>query len=91
MLEKACVCPRGHFFDRIIMKLGQKVCLDAILDELENGLCRVKNRSLDQIQEKPCVSSRDHIFSPIIIKPSQNVCLGEISDEFENGSGQVKN
>ena len=25
------------------MKLGQNVCLDVTLDELENGSCRVKN------------------------------------------------
>ena len=30
---------RGH----IIMKLGQNVCLDEVKEELENGLCRVKN------------------------------------------------
>ena len=42
-LEKPCVRSRGHIFSPIIMKLGQNVCLDEILDELENGSCRVKN------------------------------------------------
>ena len=39
----ACVCSRGHIFSLIIMKRGQNVCLDEISDELETGLCRVKN------------------------------------------------
>ena len=42
-LEKTCVCPRGHMFSPIIMKLGQNVCLDEILDEFENESCHVKN------------------------------------------------
>ena len=28
VLEKPCVCSRGHIFSQIIMKLGQNVCLD---------------------------------------------------------------
>ena len=39
-LETPCVCPRGHIFHPIIMKLGQNVCLDDILDEFENGHVR---------------------------------------------------
>ena len=39
----ACVRSRGHNFSLIIMKLGQNVCLDKILDEFENGSCWVKN------------------------------------------------
>ena len=37
ILEKPCVCSRGHIFSLIIMKLGQSVCLDEILDEYEKG------------------------------------------------------
>ena len=32
ILEKPCVCCRGHIFSPI-MKLGQNDCLDEILDE----------------------------------------------------------
>ena len=42
MLEKPCVCSRGHIFNPIIMKLGQNFCLDEILDKYENGSCQVK-------------------------------------------------
>ena len=31
ILEKPCVCSRGHILSLIIMKLGQTVCLDEIL------------------------------------------------------------
>ena len=40
ILEKPCVPSRGHIFSPIIMKLDQKLCLDKILDDFENGLCR---------------------------------------------------
>ena len=43
ILEKPCVTSRGHIFSPIIMKLYQNVCLNKILDEYENGSCRVKN------------------------------------------------
>ena len=43
ILEKTCVCSRGHIFSQIIVKLGQNVCLDEILHEFENRLCWVKN------------------------------------------------
>ena len=43
MLEKPCVHSRGHIFSLMIMKLGQNVCLDEILQQFENGSCRVKN------------------------------------------------
>ena len=43
ILEKPWVHFRGHIFSLIIMKLGQNVCLDEILDNLENRSCRVKN------------------------------------------------
>ena len=33
IIQKPCVCSRGHIFSPIIMKLGQNVCLDEISDE----------------------------------------------------------
>ena len=42
ILEKPCVCCRGHIFSPIIMKLVQNVCLDKFLDKFENGSCRSK-------------------------------------------------
>ena len=38
-----CVRSRGHSFGRILMKVGQDVCLDEISDEFETGSCGVKN------------------------------------------------
>ena len=38
-----CVRSRGHSFGRILMKVGQDVCLDEISHEFENGSCGVKN------------------------------------------------
>ena len=38
-----CVRSRGHSFGRILMKVGQDVCLDEISNEFENGSCGVKN------------------------------------------------
>ena len=43
ILEKPSVRSRGHSFGRILMKVGQDVCLDEISDEFENGSCGVKN------------------------------------------------
>ena len=37
VLEKPCVCSKGHIFRQIIMKFGQNSCLDEVLDEYENG------------------------------------------------------
>ena len=42
MLEKPCVCCRGHIFSPIIMKLVKHVCLDEFSHKFENGSCRVK-------------------------------------------------
>ena len=42
VLEKLCVRSKGHIFSQIIMKLGQNVCLEVILDEFEKGSCWVK-------------------------------------------------
>ena len=90
ILEKPCVRSRG-IFSPIIMKLGQYVCLDDILEEFENGLVGSKSRSLGQIVEKPCVRSRGHILSPIIMKISQNVCFDKMLDDFEKRSCVVQN
>ena len=89
---KPFVCSRGHIFSLIIMKLGQNVCLDEILNKFENGSCWVRNQvtSLGQMLKKPCVCSKGHIFSQIIMKVGQNVRLDEILDKFKNGSCQVK-
>ena len=38
-----CVLSKGHIFSRIIMKLGQNVCLDESLDKFEYGSCWIKN------------------------------------------------
>ena len=43
ILEKPCVCPIGHIFSPIILKLGQNVCLDEICYEVENDSCEVRN------------------------------------------------
>ena len=39
ILEKLCVRTIGKILSSIIMKRGQKVCLDEISDEFENGSC----------------------------------------------------
>ena len=43
MLEKPCVCSRGHIFNPVFMKLGQNVSLDKISDDFENGICLDRN------------------------------------------------
>ena len=43
ILGKPCVRSRGHIFSRILMKVGQDVCLDDISDKLKNGSRGVKN------------------------------------------------
>ena len=43
ILEKPCVCCRGHIFNPIIMKFGQNVCLDVVSHEFENGSGRVNS------------------------------------------------
>ena len=44
ILEKPCVRSRGHILSRILMEVGQDVCLDDISDEFENGSRGVKNK-----------------------------------------------
>ena len=39
----AWVLSRSHIFSRIIMKLGQNVCLDEISDKFQIRSCGVKN------------------------------------------------
>ena len=36
ILEKPCVCSRGHIFSLLIMKLGQIVCRDEISEKCKN-------------------------------------------------------
>ena len=43
IVEKPCVHSRGHIFSPILMKCGQNICLNKILDEFKNGSCRIKN------------------------------------------------
>ena len=43
ILEKPYARCRGPIFSPIIMKLGQNVGLDEILDRVENGSFQVKN------------------------------------------------
>ena len=43
ILEKPCVCSRGHIFSLIIMKLGQNVFIDKILVMFKNVSFWVKN------------------------------------------------
>ena len=87
ILEKYCVCSRGHIFSPIIMTFGQNVCLDKMSDEFEN----VKTRSLGQMLKIPYVCSRGHTFSPISMELDQHVCRDEIPYKFETMSCRVKN
>ena len=43
ILEKPCVCFKGHIFSLIILKISQNGCVDKISDDLENGSYWVKN------------------------------------------------
>ena len=81
ILEKPCVCSRGHIFSLIIMKLGQNVFIGKILVVFENG----------HFGSKCCVCSRDQIFGLILMKLVQSFCLDETLYIFENGSYWVKN
>ena len=42
ILEKPCVCSRGHIISPIIMKLGQNVSFDEISNKFQNESCWVK-------------------------------------------------
>ena len=43
MLEKPCVCSRGHTFSLKTLKLDQHILFYEISDEFENRSCWVKN------------------------------------------------
>ena len=45
ILEKPCVCSKGHIFSPIIKKLSQNVVIDKILVVLEKRSFWVKTRS----------------------------------------------
>ena len=91
ILEKPCVCSRGHILSPIIMKPGPNVVLMKAWTSLKIDHVGSKTMSLVHILRKHCVRSKGHIFCPIIMKPIQNICLDKISDNIENGSRQVKN
>ena len=91
ILEKLCVCSKGHIFSQIILKPGQNVCLDKMSDYFENRSRGVKSKVTRLNLRKILFSFRGHNISPVIMKLGQNVCLDEILDEFENGSCGVKN
>ena len=84
ILEKHCVCSRGHIFSQII--LVRMFVLNKFWMSLKIGCVESKTRSLGHIFEIPCVHSKGHIFSLIIMKRGQNVCFDEVSDKFGNGS-----
>ena len=75
MLEKPCVGFTGHIFIPIIMKLGQKVCLDKI------GHVRSKTRL--NVRKLLCMLYKPHFQSN---NYDQHVCLDEISNKYENWS-----
>ena len=62
ILEKPCVCSRGHILVPIIIKLGQNVCLMKSRTSSKIGHVGSKTRSQGQILEKPYVRPRGHIF-----------------------------
>ena len=98
--QKHSVHYGGHIFSPILLKHCQNVCLNDILDESENGLCRVKNwvtRLNLKKKKKSCACPIDHNLSQILFKLGQNtctctcICLNEILDEYGKGSCRVKN
>ena len=61
ILQTPCVCSKGHNFSLVIIKLGQNVCLDEILDESENGSCQVKkNVTRSSLRKTLCTLQRPH-------------------------------
>ena len=91
ILGKPCVRCRGRTFSPILMKLGQNVCLNDVLDKFRKGFVRSKTRPQTEILGKPCVCLETTFFSPILMKLGQNVCLNVILNDYENGLFQVKN
>ena len=66
MLEQPCVRSRGHIFSQ------------TILDEYENGSCRVKNYFTKSNLWKTFCMLIDQIFRLLLMKLGQSVCLDEI-------------
>ena len=71
------------------MKFGQKIVLNDILDEFENGYVCVKNMAVKEqgifpymALVKPCWHTRGHIYCPIFMKFCQKIGLYDILAEF---------
>ena len=68
ILEKPCVRTIGHTLSPIIMKLGQKVCLDEIWDEFENRSCPSKNEvTRSNLRKTLCMLWRPDFQSRIFV------------------------
>ena len=55
ILDKPCVCFIHQIFGLILMKLGQRFCLNEILKIFEN---ESKSKSLGQIMEDPMLVTK---------------------------------
>jgi len=80
------------------MKLGQKIGLNDILDEFENGYVCFKNMAAKwrgifpyMAIVKSCEHSRGHIYCLIFIKLGQKIYFNNILEDFENDAGWLKN
>ena len=78
ILEKLCLCCRGHTFSLKSRNLVRIFALIKSWMSSNMGYVWPKTRSLGQILEKPCVRFRGHIFSPILMKLGQSVCINEL-------------
>ena len=63
IIEKPCLCSRGHTFSPILMKLGQNIFPSEILDKCENGLCWVKNLVKSEKKKKKSLYTLEARFS----------------------------
>ena len=90
ILEKPCVCYRGHISVQYALNLVRTFALIKSWMSLKMGHIWSKTRSLGQFLGKPCVCPRGHIFSLILMKLGQTVCLDDILEEFYGGSWFVK-
>ena len=79
ILEKPCLCSRGHTFNPIIMTLDWMFVLMKSPTSLKIGHVGSKTRLVGQMLEKPYVCSRGLIFSLIMMILDQHVCLDEIA------------
>ena len=75
ILEKFCVCSRGHIFCPVLLEFGQNICLMISWTSLKMGHMGSKTRLASQILETPCIRYRSHIFSPVLLKDGHNVFL----------------